>query len=358
MPPSLARLPSGYASFLEDLKSRVRAAQLRAVIIANREMVMLYWGIGRDILHRQREAGWGAKVIDQIAADLSREFPTIQGFSPRNLKYMRAFAEAWPDEPIVQEALAQLPWSHQIALMEKLKTKAERLAYAAAAVEHGWSRGILVIQIESGYLKRLGKASNNFARTLPPPQSDLAGQTLKDPYLFDFLELTGDVNERRLERALVEHIRSFLLELGVGFAFVGHQVHLAVAGEDFYLDMLFYHVRLHCYVVVELKAIEFRPEFAGKMQFYLSAVDDLIRDRKKDGPTIGLLLCKSKNRVLVEYTLREGTRPIGVANYQLTRALPDDLAKSLPTVAELEAKLSQQSLRADDHSDTEAPRTP
>ncbi|MBL9007091.1 MAG: DUF1016 family protein [Myxococcales bacterium] len=357
MPPALAKLPSGYATFLEDLKSRVRAAQLRAVIIANREMVMLYWSIGRDILHRQREAGWGAKVIDQLAADLSREFPSVQGFSARNLRYMRAFAEAWPEEAIVQEALAQLPWSHQIALLEKLKTQEERLRYAAAAVEHGWSRGILVIQIESGYLKRLGKASNNFARTLPPPQSDLAAQALKDPYLFDFLELTGDVNERRLERALVEHIRSFLLELGVGFAFVGHQVHLEVAGEDFYLDMLFYHVRLHCYVVVELKAIEFRPEFAGKMQFYLSAVDDLIRDRTKDGPTIGLLLCKSKNRVLVEYTLREGTRPIGVANYQLTRALPDDLAKSLPTVDELEAELSQRSLRCKAHNDTQAPRT-
>lgn len=295
----------------------------------------------------------GAKVIDQLAADLSREFPTMRGFSARNLKYMRAFAEAWPDEPIVQEALAQLPWSHQIALLEKLKTREERLSYAAAAVEHGWSRGILVIQIESGYLKRLGKASHNFARTLPPPQSDLAAQTLKDPYLFDFLELTGDVNERRLERALVEHIRSFLLELGVGFAFVGNQVHLEVAGKDFYLDMLFYHVRLHCYIVVELKAVEFEPEFAGKMQFYLSAVDDLIRDAKKDGPTIGLLLCKSKNRVLVEYTLREGKRPIGVANYQLTRALPDDLAKNLPTVDELEAELSQNALRIDEGDNAE-----
>lgn len=200
----LSKLPSDYAPFLEDLRSRVLATQLRAVIIANREMVMLYWSIGRDILHRQRVAGWGAKVIDQLAADLSHAFPSLQGFSPRNLKYMRAFAEAWPEEAIEQEALAQLPWSHQIALLEKLKTKEERLGYAAAAVEHGWSRGIMVIQIESGYLKRLGKASHNFAFTLPPPQSDLAAQTLKDPYLFDFLELTGDVNERRLERALVE----------------------------------------------------------------------------------------------------------------------------------------------------------
>lgn len=350
---SLSKLPSDYAAFLQDLKARVRATQLRAAIAANSEMVMLYWSIGRDILGRQRAAGWGAKIIDQLAADLSREFPTMRGFSARNLKYMRAFAEAWPEESIMQEALAQLTWSHQIALLEKLKTREERLSYAAAAVEHGWSRGILVIQIESGYLKRLGKASNNFARTLPPPQSDLAAQALKDPYLFDFLELTGDVNERRLERALVDHIRSFLLELGVGFAFVGHQVHLEVAGEDFYLDMLFYHVRLHCYVVVELKAIEFRPEFAGKMQFYLSAVDDLIRDRKKDGPTIGLLLCKSRNRVLVEYTLREGKRPIGVANYQLIRALPEDLAKNLPTVDELEAELSQNAIHSNDGDDVE-----
>ncbi len=358
MPAPLSKLPSDYAAFVDALKARVRAAQIRAAIVANSEMVMLYWSIGNDILDRQRAAGWGAKVIDQLATDLSREFPTMRGFSARNLKYMRAFAEAWPEEPIVQEALAQLTWSHQIALLEKLKTREERLSYAAAALEHGWSRGILVIQIETGYLKRLGKASNNFARTLPPPQSDLAAQTLKDPYLFDFLELTGDVNERRLERALVQHIRSFLLELGVGFAFVGNQVHLEVAGKDFYLDMLFYHVRLHCYVVVELKAVEFQPEFAGKTQFYLSAVDDLIRDRKKDGPTIGLLLCKSKNRVLVEYTLREGKRPIGVANYQLTRALPDDLAKSLPTVDALEAELSQNAIRIDEDNDSEQTTTP
>jgi len=347
----LLALPSDYRAFLEDLKARVRTAQLRAVLSVNHEMVLLYWSIGRDVLARQGQAGWGAKVIDQIAKDLTHEFPTMRGFSSRNLKYMRAFAKAWPQESIVQEALAQLTWSHQIALLEKLKTPEERLAYAAAAVEHGWSRGILVIQIESGYLKRIGAAVHNFARTLPPPQSDLAVQTLKDPYLFDFLELTGDVGERRLERSLVEHIRAFLLELGVGFAFVGHQVHLEVAGKDFYLDMLFYHTRLHCYIVVELKAIPFEPEFAGKMQFYLSAVDDLIRDPGKDGPTIGLLLCKDKDRVLVEYTLRQSPRPIGVANYQLTRALPEDLAKNLPTVDALEAELSQTGLRIDDEAE-------
>ncbi len=345
MPVLSAHSPPDYRAFLEDLKARVRAAQLRAVLSVNRELVLLYWSIGRDILARQKDAGWGAKVIDLLASDLARAFPTLRGFSARNLKYMRAFALAWPDEVIVQQLAAQLPWFHNCVLLDKVKTPAERLAYAAAAVEHGWSRGILVIQIESGYLKRRGAAVHNFPATLPPPQSDLAAQALKDPYMFDFLELTGDVAERRLERSLVEHIRSFLLELGVGFAFVGHQVHLEVAGKDFYLDMLFYHTRLHCYIVVELKAVAFEPEFAGKMQFYLSAVDDLIRNPEKDGPTIGLLLCKDKDRVLVEYTLRQSPRPIGVANYQLTRALPEELAKNLPTVDALEAELSQDGLR-------------
>lgn len=354
----IAKLPSEYGAYIEDLKARIRAAQLRAGLAATCEMVMLYWSIGRDILDRQEHAGWGAKIIDQMSADLRRAFPTMRGFSSRNLKYMRAFAKAWPEEQIVQDRLAQLTWFHQIALLEKLRTPEERLAYAAATVEHGWSRDILVIQIETGYLKRLGKAVNNFSRTLPPPQSDLAAQTLKDPYMFDFLELSGEVSEKRLERALIDKLRSFLLELGVGFAFVGNQVHLEVAGEDFYIDMLFYHLRLRCYVVVELKATQFRPEYAGKLQFYLSAVDDLIRDPQKDGPTIGLMLCKSKKRVIVEYTLREGKRPIGVANYQLTRALPDDLAKSLPTVDALEAELSQNAIRIDEDNDSEQTTTP
>lgn len=357
MPASSAKLPSDYGSYIEGLKARIRTAQLRAGLAANSEMVMLYWSIGRDILDRQEHADWGAKIIDQVSADLRRAFPTMRGLSSRNLKYMRAFAKAWPEEQIVQDRLAQLTWFHQIALLEKLRTPEERLAYAAATVEHGWSRDILVVQIETGYLKRLGKSVNNFSRTLPPPQSDLATQTLKDPYMFDFLELSGDVSEKRLERALIEKLRSFLLELGVGFAFVGNQVHLEVAGEDFYIDMLFYHLRLRCYVVVELKTTQFRPEYAGKLQFYLSAVDDLIRDPQRDGPTIGLLLCKSKKHVIVEYTLREGKRPIGVANYQLTRALPDDLAKSLPTVDALEAELSQNAMHIDDGGGSEQTTT-
>lgn len=349
MTASLAASPD-YRAFLDDLKARVRAAQLRASFSVNREMVLLYWSIGRDVLDQQRRKGWGAKVIDQISRDLLREFPKMKGLSPRNLKYMRAFAEAWPEESIVQGALAQLTWYHQIALLEKLKSPAERLAYAHATFEHGWSRPVLVMQIESGFLKRKGNAVTNFGRTLPAPHSDLARQTLKDPYVFDFMERSGDVDERQLERALVEHIRSFLLELGVGFAFVGQQVHLRVGGEDFYLDMLFYHLRLRCYIVVELKTLAFKPEHAGKMNFYLAAADDLIRDPEKDGPTLGLLLCKTKNRVIVEYALHHSHRPIGVAQYQFTRALPENLLPSLPTVDAIEAEL-QQDKTSEEESD-------
>jgi predicted nuclease of restriction endonuclease-like (RecB) superfamily len=271
----------------------------------------------------------------------------MKGFSARNLKYMRAFAEAWPDPAIVQQAVVQLPWGHSVRILDKTRTPEERSFYVAQALEHGWSRNVLVVQIESGLYHRQGRAITNFDRTLPPPDSDLASQALKDPYVFDFLELAGEVRERELERTLVEHIRSFLLELGVGFAFVGHQVHLEVGGEDFYLDMLFYHLRLRCYVVVELKTGEFRPEYAGKMNFYLSAVDDLLR-HPDDGATVGLLLCKSKNRIVVEYALRDTAKPIGVSSWQLTRALPEDLSSDLPAVEVLEAELSESAGQDDD----------
>lgn len=329
-----------YVSLLDSLKDRVRAAQVRAAVSVNRELILLYWEIGRDILTRQEKLGWGAKVIDQLSGDLKQAFPEMKGFSARNLKYMRAFAEAWPDRPIVQEALAQIPWYHNLALLEKLKDRDQRRWYAGEIVEHGWSRNVLVAQIESGLYSRQGKAITNFERTLPAPQSDLAQQTLKDPYTFDFLSLSAEAHERDLERALVQHIRDFLLELGVGFAFLGTQKHLEVGGEDFYVDMLFYHARLHCYVVIDLKTGEFRPEYAGKMNFYLSAVDDLI-SQPEDGPTIGLLLCKGKNRVVVEYALRDTHKPIGVSEWQLTRALPQKLANSLPTVEMLEAELAE-----------------
>src|SRR5215469_7258577 len=262
MPETKLALPKGYEAFLRDLKERIRAAQVEAALAVNRELVLFYWSIGRDILARQKRHGWGAKVIDRLAADLRREFPEMAGFSPRNLKYMRAFAEAWPDEQFVQAPLAQITWYHNIALLEKLSPAEERLWYAHAAIQNGWSRNVLVHQIESGLYKRQGKALTNFPATLPPPQSDLAQQIVKDPYNFDFLTLTAQAQEHEVERGLIEHIRDFLLELGVGFAFVGSQYPLEVGGQDFRLDLLFYHLRLRAFVVVELKAGEFQPEFS------------------------------------------------------------------------------------------------
>ena len=246
-------LPEGYEQFLGVLRGRIQQAQLRAAISVNRELVLLYWGLGKDILARQGEQGWGAKVIDRLAADLKRSFPEMAGFSPRNLKYMRAFAEVWPEEPIVQQLAAQIPWFHNCVLMDKVKDPEERAWYVQKTLEHGWSRSILGMQIESGLFHRQGKAVTNFQATLPKPQSDLAEQLLKDPYNFDFLTLGGDARERELERGLLEHIRSFLLELGVGFAFVGSQYRIEVDGEDFFLDLLFYHLKLRSYVVIELK---------------------------------------------------------------------------------------------------------
>jgi len=248
-----ALVPEGYAQFLADLKSRIRAAQLRASLAVNRELVLLYWQIGRDILDRQERERWGAKVIDRLAADLKGAFPEMKGFSPRNLKYMRAFAEAWPEEAFVQAVLAQITWYHNLAILEKLANPDERIWYAKATIQHGWSRNVLVHQIEAGRHHRQGKAVANFDRTLPAPQSDLAQDITKDPYNFDFLTLGDDAHERDLERGLLDHLRQFLLELGVGFAFVGSQYRLTVGNEEFYIDLLFYHLKLRAYVVVDLK---------------------------------------------------------------------------------------------------------
>jgi predicted nuclease of restriction endonuclease-like (RecB) superfamily len=329
---------TGYAAFLDEVKARVRAAQIRAALAVNAELVLLYWRIGRDILGRQKKEGWGAQVIARLSADLRSAFPEMAGFSPRNLKYMRAFAEAWPDEKIVQAPLARLTWYHNLALLEKASGRDERLWYASQAIEHGWSRNVLVAQIETQLHTRAGKALTNFKAALPPPQSDLAQQTLKDPYVFDFLTLAPDAQERDLERGLVEHVRDFLLELGVGFAFVGSQVHLEVGGEDFFLDLLFFHLKLRCFVVIELKTGAFKPEYAGKMNFYLSAVDTQLR-HDGDQPSIGLVLCKEKNRLIVEYALRDTSKPIGVSAYRLLEKLPARLKGSLPTVEALEEEL-------------------
>jgi predicted nuclease of restriction endonuclease-like (RecB) superfamily len=328
---------------LGQIKERIRSAQLRAAVAVNRELVLLYWQIGREILTRQEHEGWGAKFIDRLAADLRRSFPEMTGFSPRNLKYMRAFGEAWPDEPIVQQAAAQIPWFHNCVLLDKIKAPKERLWYIGKTIEHGWSRSVLVHWIESDLFERQGKATTNFTRSLPPPQSDLAGELLKDPYNFEFLTLAGDAAERALQKGLLEHIHQFLVELGAGFAFVGQQYRLEVGGEDFSIDLLFYHLKLRCYIVIELKTTHFKPEYAGKMNFYLSAVDDLLR-HPDDKPSIGIILCKAKNQVVAEYAPRDLAKPVGVSSYitRLVESLPRALRGSLPSPEELEAELKKE----------------
>jgi predicted nuclease of restriction endonuclease-like (RecB) superfamily len=290
--------------------------------------------VGHDILARQQSEGWGAKVIDRLADDLRRIFPEMTGLSARNLKYMRAFAAAWTDTEFVQRVVAQLPWGHNVSLLDTVKATEKRAWYAEQAIEHGWSRAVLVHQIEGDLFARQGSALTNFSRTLPAGQSELAQQLLKDPYTFDFLALGPDMLERDLERGLIDHLRSLILELGKGFAFVGSQYHLEVGGQDYYLDLLFYHLRLGCFVVIELKIEEFKPEFAGKMNFYLSAVDDQLK-HEDDQPTIGIILCKGRNEVIVEYALRDSSKPMGVAQYRLSPALPAQYQTTLPTVEEL-----------------------
>jgi predicted nuclease of restriction endonuclease-like (RecB) superfamily len=340
VPPASRNLPHDYALMLEELKTRIQEERLRVVLSANAAMVLLYWDIGRVILDRQQREGWGAKVIDRLSADLQQAFPDMRGLSPRNLKYMRAFASAWPERQIVQEGLAQITWYHNIALLERLDDSKTRLWYAQKTIANGWSHSILIMQIENAAHKREGKAITNFPATLPPPDSDMAAQVFKDPYLFDFLGTADPRREKEVEQALMDHIQRFLLELGVGFAFVGRQVHLEIGSQDFYLDLLFYHLRLRCFVVVELKAVAFDPSFVGKLNLYLSAVDDLMR-HPNDKPTIGLLLCRSKNRLIVEYALRDLKKPIGVAQWQtkIVKSLPKELRGSLPTIEELEKEL-------------------
>ena len=338
--PQLPSVPAGYTDWLADIKSRVSAARQRAVLAANAELMRLYWQIGRDILERQASQGWGSKVIDRLASDLREAFPEMKGFSRANLMYMRAFAEAWSEAEIVQQAVGQLPWGQNVLLLTRLKDPALRLRYAQQASNDGWSRTTLELQIKNRLHERQGQAITNFETRLPSPHSELAHETLKDPYLFDFLGLGDDAHEREIENALVRHITRFLLELGTGFAFIGRQHRLEVAGDEFFIDLLFYHTRLKCYVVVELKATAFKPEHAGQLNFYLSAVDAQIKE-PDDKPTIGLLLCKSQNRLVAEYALSGIDKPIGVAEYELVRALPEPLITSLPTVEELESELGE-----------------
>ena len=337
-PASLAPMPEGYTDWLQSLKTRIHSAQQRATLAVNRELVLLYWQIGRDILARQASQGWGAKVIERLAHDLRVAFPQMKGFSPRNLKYMRAFAEAWPEAEFVQAVLAQLPWYHQLALLDKLSSPDERRWYADQAIQHHWSRNVLVMQMETRLHERSGSAISNFDERLPKPQSDLARESLKDPYRFDFLGLTDEAQEREIEHALVKHVTEFLLELGAGFAFVGRQVLLDVGGEEFFIDLLFYHLKLRCYVVVELKAGKFKPEHLGQLGFYLTAVDRQVKS-EHDQSTIGLLLCKSKNKVVAEYALGDKSQPMGVAEYRLIESLPAELQTSLPSIEQIENEL-------------------
>ncbi len=329
-----------YQHFLNDLKQRVTVARYQAARSVNSELILLYHHIGKEILTSQKEHGWGAKIVDRLSHDLRAAFPEMKGFSPRNLKYMRKFAQEYPEIEFVQEVLAQLPWYHHVTLLDKVSDRENRIFYIKKALEHSWSRNVMVHQMESGLHQRQGKAITNFKEKLSQPQSDLAHSILKDPYLFDFLSIGEEAQEREVEKALIQHMEKFLLELGAGFAFVGRQYHLEVGDQDFYIDLLFFHLELRCFIVIELKDHDFKPEYAGKMNFYLSAVDDLIK-HSHDQLSIGLILCKSKNNVLAEYALRDMAKPIGLAQYQLSHALPEKFNTALPSIEVLEAELSK-----------------
>jgi predicted nuclease of restriction endonuclease-like (RecB) superfamily len=369
-----------YTELLGQIKLRIRQGQTRAVFAANTEMILTYWDIGRMILGRQESKGWGASVIPRLSRDIRNELPEVKGFSERNIGRMIAFYRAYPtlgsilpqavaksqpaekvsvikvpqpvaklpdnySSEILQPLVARIPWGHNILLMEKIKDLKVRIWYMQKILDQGWSRSILVHMIECRAHERQGKAIHNFESRLPSPQSDLVQQTLKDPYVFDFLTLEEPFHERELEINLIRHLEKFLLELGQGFAFVGRQYHLDIGEEDFYIDLLFYHLKLRCFVVIELKKGGFKPEYAGKMNFYCNIVDDRLR-HAGDNPTIGLILCQNKKSVLAEYTLRGVAKPIGVSEYELTRALPDSIKSALPSVEEIERELGEQGARS------------
>ena len=348
-------LPSDYETLLENIKSNIRAAQSRAALSVNRSLISLYWDIGKAIVERQQKEGWGKSVVEKLAVDIQTAFPGISGFSPINVWRMRAFFLAWTEEmkelpqPVTEfnianlsQLVTEIPWGHNIVLFHKVKDPAKRIWYALETVKQGWSRAMLVHEIESDLFARYGIAVTNFDATLPAAQSNLAAQIIKDSYNFDFLSLGAEARERELEQALLEQIRQFLLELGSGFAFVGQQVHLQISNEDYYIDLLFYHLQLRCYIVIDLKVVDFEPEFAGKMNFYLSAVDDTVR-HPEDRGSIGIIICKTRNKTIAEYALRDIGKPMGVARYKLGSldSLPDDYRKLLPSQEELEKEIEK-----------------
>lgn len=340
---TMLEMPESYVGFIREIKEQVLKTRLETIFSANSAMITLYWEIGNAILQRQKNEGWGAKVIDRMSYDLKTAFSDMQGFSPRNLKYMRKFAEAWPDFEIVQRTVAQIPWRSNITLLDKLTDPALRLWYAQKTIENGFGKDMLAFQIDTQLHKRQGNALQNFDISLPPTQSDMANQIFKDPYVFDFLGTADPRKEAELEKKLIDHIQKFLLELGQGFSFVGRQVHLELGGDDFYLDLLFYHLKLRCFVVVELKAGKFDAGYVSKLNMYLNVVNDTLR-HPDDKPSIGLLLVKSKNKLVVEYALNGYTNPMGVASWEseIAKSLPEKIRASLPSIEEIENELKDE----------------
>lgn len=337
-----------YNEWIISLKLRFQKAQIKAAVKVNSTLLEFYWGLGSDIVQKQKDSAWGSGFLKQVSKDLMTEFPDVKGFSEPNLKHIRNWwsfynskkiTTCYPNIPIdVKQLVSKIPWGQNILIISKSKTLEEALFYVKNTMNYGWSRSILSLQIKSDLYNREGKAITNFENSLPRVDSDLANQILKDPYNFEFLTLTKDFKEKELEQGLVKHITHFLLELGAGFAYVGRQVELKVGGDSFYIDLLFYHTKLRCYVVVELKTTEFQPEYAGKLNFYLAAIDGEMK-HELDAPTIGILLCKSKNKTVVEYSLKNINTPIGVSEYQITESLPEEFKSALPTVEEIEAEL-------------------
>lgn len=329
-----------YLAIVEQVKREIKTAQYQASVHVNTELILLYHSIGTVI---NEHKAWGNKFIENLAADIRREFPASKGYSVRNLKYMAKFAQTYPDREFVQQVVAQIPWGHNLVLLDKISEPEERRWYLATCQKNGWSRSVLIHQIESGLYQRqvLADKVSNFERRLPSPQSELAVQTMKDPYIFDFIPFQEDMVERDIEQALVRDVTKLLLELGTGFAFLGNQYHLNVGGDDFYIDLLFYNLNLRCYVVIELKTGEFKPEYAGQLNFYLSAVDGILK-QEQDNPSIGLLLCKSKNDLVAEYSLKDMSKPISVSAYQVTSNLPEELGKQLPSIEDIQKRITAQ----------------
>jgi len=345
-------LEQDYSILITDLKKRVAESRYRATLSVNKEMVLLYRHIGQQILKSQKEKGWGAKVIEKLSKDLRSAFPEMKGFSRTNLLYMRKFASEYPSEEIVQQLAGLLPWGHNMALLDKISGEKEREFYMQKAIQNGWSRDIMEMQIESNLYERQGEGVNNFDKRLPNLQSDLVHNMTKDPYIFDFLSISDDAHEREIEKGLIAHMQKFLLELGEGFAFVGNQYHLEVGGQDFFVDMMFYNLKLRCYFVIELKNTAFKPEYSGKLNFYLSVIDDKLK-HKDDNPSIGLILCRSKNKVVAEYSLRGMEKPIGLSEYKLPEKIADKLKSALPSIEELEKELSKDMKKINEDEENE-----